>query len=174
MASLFFLFRKIKFVACLQFSGREVQRSRTKCIEFVWVPPQKKEKWYTLCTDCHSMLAFKYGSLQLILDENFLSDLMLYVMKCSIKLFMWWDVNFLLIYLGLGWNDHAVYMGYVNGAQIGSCACCHVVVHVSIHVVSCHHHFPCHCHVKLHVIIAIHVISMSAATSSAMSSMRDM
>ena len=116
------------------------------------------------------MLAFKYGSLQLILDEIFLSDLMLYVMKCSIKLFMWWDVNFLLIYLGLGWNDHVVYMGYVNGAQIGSCACCHVVVHVSIHVVSCHHHFPCHCHVKLHVIIAIHVISMSAATSS----MRDM
>ena len=124
------------------------------------------------------MLAFKYGSLQLILDENLLSDLMLYVMKCSIKLFMWWDVNFLLIYLGLGWNDHAVYMGYVNGAQIGSCACCHVVVHVSIHVVSCHHHFPCYCHVschvKLHVIIAIHVISMSAATSSTMSSMRDM
>jgi len=120
------------------------------------------------------MLAFKYGSLQLILDENFLSDLMLYVMKCSIKLFMWWDVNFLLIYLGLGWNDHVVYMGYVNGAQIGSCACCHVVVHVSIHVVSCHHHFPCHCHVKLHVIIAIHVISMSAATSSPMSSMCDM
>jgi len=120
------------------------------------------------------MLAFKYGSLQLILDEIFLSDLMLYVMKCSIKLFMWWDVNFLLIYLGLGWNDHAVYMDYVNGAQIGSCACCHVVVHVSIHVVSCHHHFPCYCHVschvKLHVIIAIHVISMSAATSS----MRDM
>ena len=147
---------------------------KNKCIEFVSVPLQKKEKWYTLCTDCHSMLAFKYGSLQLILDENFLSDLMLYVMKCSIKLFMWWDVNFLLIYLGLGWNDHVVYMGYVNGAQIGSCACCHVVVHVNIHVVSCHQHFPCHCHVKLHVIIAIHVISMSAATSSAMSSMRDM
>ena len=118
------------------------------------------------------MLAFKYGSLQLILDEIFLSDLMLYVMKCSIKLFMWWDVNFLLIYLGLGWNDHVVYMGYVNGAQIGSCACCHIAVHVT----------PCHWnvssyvidHVKLHIIIAIHIISMSTAISSPMSLMCDM
>ena len=102
------------------------------------------------------------------------------------NLFMWWDVNFLLIYLGLGWNDHAVYMGCVNEAQmgcvneaqIGSRACCHITVHVSIHVVPCHHHFSRHCyvidHVKLHVIIAIHVIAMSAATSSSMSSLCDM
>jgi len=110
------------------------------------------------------------------------------------NLFMWWDVNFLLIYLGLGWNDHAVYMGCVNEAQmgcvneaqmgcvneaqIGSRACCHITVHVSIHVVPCHHHFPRHCyvidHVKLHVIIAIHVIAMLAATSSSMSSLCDM
>ena len=102
------------------------------------------------------------------------------------NLFMWWDVNFLLIYLGLGWNDHAVYMdcvneaqmGCVNEAQIGSRACCHITVHVSIHVVPCHHHFPCHCyiidHVKLHVIIAIHVIVMSAAMSSSMSLLCDM
>ena len=94
------------------------------------------------------------------------------------NLFMWWDVNFLLIYLGLGWNDHAVYMGCVNEAQIGSRACCYITVHVSIHVVPCHHHFPHHCyvidHVKLHVIIVIHVIAMSAATSSSMSSLCDM
>ena len=81
--------------------------------------------------------------------------------------FMWWDVN-LLLYLGLGWNDHAVYMGLVNKAQIGSCACCHIVVHVA----------RCHCHVivhvNLHVITAIHVITMSATTSSFMSSMCDM
>ena len=96
-------------------------------------------------------------------------------------LFMWWEVNFLLIYLGLGWNDHAVYMGCVNEAQIGSGACYHIVVHVSIHVAPCHHHFPCHyhvgCHVidhvKLHVIISIHVIAMSIAMLSSMSSMYD-
>ena len=91
------------------------------------------------------------------------------------NLFMWWDVNFLLIYLGLGWNDHAVYMGCVNEAQmgcvneaqIGSRACCYITVHGSIHVVSCHHHFPRHCyvidHVKLHIIIAIHIIAKSPA-----------
>jgi len=96
-------------------------------------------------------------------------------------LFMWWEVNFLLIYLGLGWNDHAVYMGCVNEAQIGSDACYHIVVHVSIYVALCHHHFPCHyhvgCHVidhvKLHVIISIHVIAMSIAMLSSMSSMYD-
>ena len=91
---------------------------------------------------------------------------------------MWWDVNFLLIYLGLGWNDHAVYMGCVKEAQIGSRACCHITVHVSIHVVPCHHYFSRHCyvidHVKLHVIIAIHVISMSTAMSSFMSLICDM
>ena len=69
-------------------------------------------------------------------------------------------------------------MGCVNEAQIGSRDCCHITVHVSIHVVPCHHYFPRHCyvidHVKLHVIIAIHVIAMSAATSSSMSSLCDM
>jgi hypothetical protein len=63
-------------------------------------------------------------------------------------------------------------MGCVNEAQIGSCACCHIAVHVA----------PCHCHVssyvidhvKLHVIVAIHVISMSTAMSSSMSLMCDM
>ena len=69
-------------------------------------------------------------------------------------------------------------MGCVNEAQIGSRACCHITVHVSIHVVPCHHYFPRHCyviyHVKLHVIIAIHVIAMSAAMSSSMSLLCDM
>ena len=50
-------------------------------------------------------------------------------------------------------------MGCVNEAQIGSRACYYITVHVSIHVVPCHHHFPRHCyiinHVKLHVIIVI-------------------
>ena len=44
------------------------------------------------------------------------------------------------------------------------------------------HYFPCHCHVSrhvivhvnLHVIIVIHVITISAATSSSMSSLCDM
>ena len=105
------------------------------------------------------------------------------------NLFMWWDVNFLLIYLGLSWvglkwscNLYGLCkwgpMGCVNKAQIGSRAYCYITVHVSIHVVPCHHHFPRHCyvidHVKLHVIIIIHVIAMSAATSSSMSSLCDM
>jgi hypothetical protein len=119
MASLFFLLKKIKFVACLQFSGREVQRSRTKCIEFVWVPLQNKEKWYTLCTDCHCMLAFKYSSLQFWMKIFMWFDIW-HMMKCSIKLYLCDDMLiFCLIYLGLGWNDHAVYMGCVNEAQIG-------------------------------------------------------
>jgi len=101
MASLFFLFRKINFVACLQFSGREVQRSRTKCIEFVWVPPQKKEKWYTLCPYCHCMLPFKYSSLQFLMKFFMWFDVVCDEMLDQ-TLFMWWDVNFLLIYLGLG------------------------------------------------------------------------
>src|SRR6185436_982345 len=61
-------------------------------------------------------------------------------------------------------------MGCVNEAQIGSRACCHITVHVSIHVAPCHHHFPCHCHVSSHV---IDVIAMSTATLSSMSSMCD-
>ena len=63
-------------------------------------------------------------------------------------------------------------MGLVNKAQIGSCACCHIVVHVA----RCHCHVSSYVidHVKLHVIIAIHVIAMSAATSSSMSSLCDM
>jgi hypothetical protein len=69
-------------------------------------------------------------------------------------------------------------MGCVNEAQIGSCACYYIIVHVSIHVVACHHHFPRHYHVidhvKLHIIIAIHIIAKSTATSFAMSSMCDM
>ena len=62
-------------------------------------------------------------------------------------------------------------MGLVNKAQIGSCACCHIVVHVA----RCHCHVSIHVivHVNLHVITAIHVITMSAATSSFMSSMCD-
>ena len=47
-------------------------------------------------------------------------------------------------------------MGCVNKAQIGSCACCHIVVHVA----RCHCHVSIHVivHVNLHVITAIHVI----------------
>ena len=63
-------------------------------------------------------------------------------------------------------------MGCVNKAQIGSCACCHIVVHVA----RCHCHVSIHVivHINLHVITGIHVITMSAATSFFMSSMCDM
>ena len=130
---------------------------------------KKKEKWYTLCIDCHCMLAYKYISLQFWMKIFRWFDVVCDEMRN--QTFMWWDANFLL-YLGLGWNDHVVYMGCVNEAQIGSCACCHIAVHVA----------PCHCHVssyvidhvKLHDIVAIHVISMSTAMSSSMSLICDM
>ena len=50
------------------------------------------------------MLAFKYGSLQLILDEIFLSDLMLYVMKCLIKLYLCDEMLISYWYI-LGWAE---------------------------------------------------------------------
>ena len=167
MGSLFFLLKKIKFVACLQFSGREVQRSRTKCIEYVWVPLQKKEKWYTLCTDCHCILAFKYSSLQF-----WMKFFMWFYVVCDEMLnqtFMWWNVNFLL-HLGLGWNDRAVYMGCVNEAQIGSmrllphCSPCGAMslpcqqLCYQYRQITRHHCHPRHLHVNSHVIL--HVIDV--------------
>ena len=108
MASLFFLFRVIKVAAYMQFSGREVLRSRTNSIEFVWVPTERKRN------DTPLKLAFKYCSLPWWM--KFLSDLMLYVIRLVRTLFMWWDVNLSLIYLGVGlkWSHYLYGLTCVN------------------------------------------------------------
>ena len=92
------------------------------------------------------------------------------------NLFMWWDVNFLLIYLELGWNDHAVYMGCVNEAQNWltrllphRCPCQHPCGTMSSPVsmslpcqqpcqITHHYCHPRHCHVNSHV--TLHVIDV--------------
>ena len=95
--------------------------------------------------------------------------------NCCFGKWVVWKLNFFQYYSKC---VNEAQMGCVNEAQIGSRACCHITVHVSIHVVPCHHHFPRHCyvidHIELHVIIAIHVIVKSTATSFFMSLLCDM
>jgi len=83
MASLFFLFRKIKFLACLKFSGRELQ-DQEKCIEFVLSASIEKREMMHLMYRLPLHVSFQI-QLIAILDEIFLGNLLLYVMKCSIK-----------------------------------------------------------------------------------------
>ena len=86
MASLFFLFRKIKFLACLKFSGRELQ-DQEKCIEFVLSASIEKREMMHLMYRLPLHVSFQI-QLIAILDEIFLCDLMLYVMKCLIKVYL--------------------------------------------------------------------------------------
>ena len=86
MASLFFLFRKINFVACLQFLGRSTKIKNQVHSICLSVSTEKREMTHFM----YRLSLHVTFQIQIIaiLDEIFLCDLMLYVMKCSIKLYL--------------------------------------------------------------------------------------
>ena len=106
MASLFFLLKKIKFVACLQFSGREVQRSRAKVHRICLSASTEKREMIHLMYRLPLHVSFQIQPIA-ILDEIFLCNLMLYVMKCSIKLYLCDEMLISCWYI-LGWTKMIV------------------------------------------------------------------